>query len=174
VDFNTLGADFFVPGLNCRENCAGHKLFDPSASSTVVDLDKTFEIGYPDGSNFTRVFYNETVHVSGIPAVSETIGVAIAYPSSRAIDEFPPDGSLGLAFQFIAYNEAPPVLQTMYDHGQLDQPVFALKLAKNGSELSIGGVNPALYTGSITYTPVTTPVSRTLLILSNFSYILLT
>jgi Eukaryotic aspartyl protease len=56
-------------------------------------------------------------------------------------------------FQSISAYGKPPVLRTMIAQGQLNHPVFTFKLAQNenGSELSIGGVNPALYIGEFTY-----------------------
>ena len=65
---------------------------------------------------------------------------------------------MGMAFQEISAFHARPVIQTLVSEGQLSDPVFAFKLASSGSELRIGGVNTALYTGSITYTPVTQQV----------------
>jgi Eukaryotic aspartyl protease len=158
VNFETAISDIIVPGLNCTTKyCAGHKPFNTSASSTAVDLKETFDI--PD--ELTRgEQYNETVYIAGIHADSQAIGVADAYSYEYDIDMFPADGLLGMAFQSISTHGKPPVLQTMISQGQLDHPVFAFKLAQNGSELSVGGVNPALYTGDFTYAPVTTEVSR--------------
>lgn len=65
---------------------------------------------------------------------------------------------MGMAFSSLSISGANPVIQTLIAQGQLPEPVFAFKLASAGSELSIGSVDTSLYTGSITYTPVTVQV----------------
>jgi cathepsin D len=160
VDFDTGSSDLFVPSISCTQNCANHKLFDPTTSSTAVDLGRTFSLSYGDGSSVSGEQYNETVYLANLPAVSQAIGVADAYSTGFATPRFPADGLLGMGFQSISDYQAPPVFQSLYAQGQLDQPVFAFKLATTGSELSIGAINHALHTGAITYTPVTQAVSR--------------
>ena len=61
-----------------------------------------------------------------------------------------------MAFQSLSEYNAPPLFQTLMDQGQVENAVFAFKLATTGSELNLGGINPSAYTGNITYTPVTT------------------
>lgn len=65
---------------------------------------------------------------------------------------------MGMAFAGISVFPANSVVQTLVAEGQLADPVFAFKLASSGSELRIGSVNTAFYTGSFTYTPVTQQV----------------
>jgi cathepsin D len=62
---------------------------------------------------------------------------------------------MGMGFQSLSVYNAPPVFQTLVSQGQATNGVFAFKLAESGSELTIGGLNSALYTGAPTYTPVT-------------------
>lgn len=62
---------------------------------------------------------------------------------------------MGMGFQSISDYNAPPVFQTLVSEGQTTSGVFAFKLASSGSELTIGGLNSALYTGTPAYTPVT-------------------
>jgi cathepsin D len=161
VNFETASSDILVPGLSCTtQYCTGHKLFNTSASSTAVDLKEPFNISTALGPISGELF-NETVYIAGIHADSQTIGVADTYTILYDIDTFLADGLLGMGFPSISAYSKRPVLQTMIAQGQLDYPVFAFKLAPRGnvSELSIGDVNHALYTGEFTYTPVTTEVS---------------
>ena len=65
---------------------------------------------------------------------------------------------MGMGFESISVFQANPVIQTLIAEGQFSDHVFAFKLASSGSELRIGGVNTAFYTGSFTYTPVTLQV----------------
>ena len=69
-------------------------------------------------------------------------------------DVFPADGVMGMGFKSISNNEANPVFQTLVETRKTSSGVFAFKLASSGSELTIGGLNPDLYSGSPTYTPV--------------------
>jgi cathepsin D len=61
----------------------------------------------------------------------------------------------GMGFQSISDLDAPPVFQTLVSEGQTSSPVFAFKLAKPGSQLSIGGLNSSVYSDTPTYTGVT-------------------
>ena len=77
-----------------------------------------------------------------------------------AVNNFPPDGLLGMGFKFISSYGENSVFENLVEQGQTDAPVFSFKLASSGSsELFLGGANDALYTGSFTYTPVTNAVS---------------
>jgi hypothetical protein len=69
-------------------------------------------------------------------------------------DEFPADGIMGMGFKRISNNEANPVFQNLVETHQTSG-VFAFKLASTGSELTLGGLNSDLYSGTPTYTPVT-------------------
>jgi cathepsin D len=60
-----------------------------------------------------------------------------------------------MAFQSISDYGAKPVFQTLIASGATTDPVFAFKLAKSGAELTLGGLNSQLYTGNLTYVPVT-------------------
>ncbi len=48
VDFDTGSSDLFVPSIYCNSSCSGYKVYDPSASSTSRNLNKTFELYYGD------------------------------------------------------------------------------------------------------------------------------
>jgi hypothetical protein len=86
------------------------------------------------------------------------LGAASQYSSGFEIANFAPDGLLGMAFEDISEFQANPLIQTLVAEGAISDPIFAFKLASSGSELRIGGVNSALYTGSFTYAPVTEQV----------------
>jgi cathepsin D len=73
-------------------------------------------------------------------------------------DGFPADGLLGMGFQPLSRYNAPPLFQTLISEGVVTSPVFSFKFATSGSELFIGGTNNALYTGNITWIPLTIQV----------------
>jgi len=75
-------------------------------------------------------------------------------------DEFAPDGLMGMAFESISVFHASPPFQTLISEGVVTSPIFGLKLATSGSELSLGGVNDALFTGGFTWVPLSVEVCR--------------
>ncbi|KAF9164281.1 hypothetical protein DFQ26_001626 [Actinomortierella ambigua] len=153
VIVDTGSPDLFIPGPSCT-TCAGHKTYDHQKSETAVELDQKFEIEFDDDSKVQGDAYLETVTIGEFKAENQTIGVATQYSTTMAPDQFPADGLLGLAFESLSTLKASPLVQTLFSQGQLDEPVFSLKLASEKSELFLGGANGDLFTGEITYTPV--------------------
>ncbi|EIN07945.1 acid protease [Punctularia strigosozonata HHB-11173 SS5] len=155
VDFDTGSSDLFLAGPSCGQTCSGHKVYDPSHSSTARDLHKTYKLSYGDGSSVSGEQYTDSVSITGLQATAQTLGASTQYSSGFQSPRFPADGLLGMGFQSISVYSAPPLFQTLVSQRQTSDSVFAFKLAQSGSELTIGGVNNALYTGSFTYVPVT-------------------
>jgi hypothetical protein len=62
VLFDTGSGDILLPGSNCTENCAGHTLYNASASSTSNDLHTNFTFSFgtgvsvSEGEGFTDTF----------------------------------------------------------------------------------------------------------------------
>ncbi|KAF9219397.1 Asp-domain-containing protein [Gyrodon lividus] len=148
-------SDLFLPGPNCGVNCAGHNIYDPSLSESSVGLEKTFMIRFEDGDTVFGEQYNDTVTVSDFMAPDQTLGVALQYSLGLAPTRFPPDGVMGMAFQPVSRYPANPVFQTLVATGQMDEPVFSFSFKAASPELYLGGINPTMYTGDISYTPVT-------------------
>lgn len=67
------------------------------------------------------------------------------------------DGIMGLAFQTISVDHVVPPFYNMVSEGLVDEPVFAFYLNRHGEdgELTVGGTDPAHYTGAISYVPLT-------------------
>jgi cathepsin D len=154
VDFDTGSSDLFLPGKNCDSTCSGHTPYDSSASSTSKDLGTTFSLSYGDGSTVTGEQFTDTVTIAGLTATNQTLGSANQYSSGFNSSNFPADGLMGMGFQSISVYNAPPVFQNLVAEGQTGSPVFAMKLTSSGAELSLGGLSSGLYTGDITYVPV--------------------
>ncbi|KAH9984826.1 aspartic peptidase domain-containing protein [Russula vinacea] len=139
VVFDTGSSDLFVPSTKCDSTCLGHTLYDPSSSSTSNDLEKTFSLGYLDGSTVNGVEYTDDVAIAGVVAKSQTLGAATQYSTGFGKANFPPDGLMGMGFPSISVYQASPVFQTLISEGKLASPVFGIKLASSGSELFLGG-----------------------------------
>jgi cathepsin D len=152
-------------------------VYNPSASSTSIDLGMTFSIEFGDGSTVSGEQFIDTVGIAGltvsiyiyhiiiishgpgfVQATTQTLGDASTYSSGFNIDQFPSDGLMGMAFPEISEFNAPPVFQTLVAEGQTTQPVFGVKLATNGSELFLGGVHTSLFSGAFTFINVTQEV----------------
>lgn len=76
-----------------------------------------------------------------------------------SLDNFPPDGLMGLAFQSISVFNKPPFIDTLVQQGVVAASQFAFRLADAGSELFLGGADDRLYTGSISWNTVVREVS---------------
>lgn len=66
--FDTGSSDTFLPSKSCNSSCDGHKRYDPTASKTAVDLNKTFELGFGGSTDATLSGeqYNDTVSIAGL------------------------------------------------------------------------------------------------------------
>ena len=64
--FDTGSSDLFIPSTACGESCNGHKLYNPSASSTSKDLEKEFALTYRDGSEVNGEQYTDVVAIAGL------------------------------------------------------------------------------------------------------------
>ncbi|PVF94542.1 acid protease [Serendipita vermifera] len=118
-------------------------------------LNKPFSLKYGDGSTVSGKQFTDTVEIAGLKATKQTLGAATQYSSGFESSNFPADGLMGMGFQSISEYNAPPVFQSLVSAGQTSDPVFAMKLTEQGSELTLGGLADNLYTGDITYVPVT-------------------
>lgn len=65
VDFDTGSADLVLPTPACGSSCDGHTRYNPTTSSSSVDLGKTFKLAYRDGSNVIGTQYADNVYVGG-------------------------------------------------------------------------------------------------------------
>ena len=155
MDFDSGSADLFLPAKDCDSSCQGHVPYEAAASSTSKALGKTFSLSYGDGSTVSGKQFTETVSIAGLTATKQTIGAASKYSDGFTSANFPADGLMGMGFQSISEYNAPPLFQSLVSAGQTSDPVFAMKLTTEGSELTVGGLNSALYTGEFTYVPVT-------------------
>ncbi|KAH7912656.1 aspartic peptidase domain-containing protein [Hygrophoropsis aurantiaca] len=155
VDFDTGSSDLFLPGSKCGASCDGHTRYNPDSSATAQDVGKTFSLAYGDGSTVSGEQFRDTVTISGLTATDQTLGAASNYSTGFAISQFPADGLMGMAFQSISEYNASTVFDTLVSQGAVDEPVFAFKLAQNGSELYLGGTDSSLFKGDFTYVPVT-------------------
>ncbi|KAG8692026.1 Type I transmembrane sorting receptor [Ceratobasidium sp. 395] len=154
IDFDTGSADLWVPNLACpTEGCKSHKTFDVSKSSTVKPQSGNFSISYGDGSSSSGPIFTDTVSMAGLTVPEQFFSAVTEESDSFAKD--PSDGLMGLAFSSISNLNQSTFFENLKPAGAIKEAVFAFKLASNGSELFLGGTNPSLFTGDITFSPLT-------------------
>ncbi|KAG8746040.1 Type I transmembrane sorting receptor [Ceratobasidium sp. 414] len=154
VDFDTGSADLWVPSSTCTTGgCKGHKTFDLSKSSTVKPQSGKFSISYGDGSTSSGPIFTDTVTVAGLTANDQFFSAVTAESDSFAQD--PSDGLMGLAFSSISEMGKPTFIENLKSAGAIKSSTFAFKLSTSGAELFIGGTNSELFTGDITFSPLT-------------------
>lgn len=166
VIFDTGSANLWVAGSDCDDSCGRHPEYNSDESSTYQANGTLFEIVYGSGA-CTGNLSTDTLTWAGMQLPEQTFaevtdasGMGIAYK----IGHF--DGILGLAFDEIAVCDYPYVddcvptpFHRSIELGMLDEPVFSFflgdmkKVGKYGydGELTIGGTDPAYYTGDITW-----------------------
>ncbi|KAF9219090.1 acid protease [Gyrodon lividus] len=154
VEFDTGSSDLVFPGAGCDESCDGHEIYDPELSETSSDMEEDFINQYGNDDHALGRQYTDTVSINGLAAIDQTLGAASHYSDGFELDNFFPDGLMGMAFQSISAFNQSPLFQTLVIQGQTDEPVFAFSLAAPGPELYIGGTNPNMYTGDFTYAQV--------------------
>ena len=157
MDFDTGSSDFFLPDVSCTSNCDGHKLYNPNSSSTATNVGKTFTITFGDGTSVSGNQYTDTVGMANgnLSATTQHVGAATVYSDGFNISSFSPDGLMGMGFEQISTFPANPVFQTLVNQNAVSEPMFSFKITAGDSELFLGGMNNAKFTGSVTSVNVT-------------------
>jgi hypothetical protein len=153
VIYDTGSSNLWVP----NKKFGTHAVYDHSKSSTYVENGTVFDIRYGSGP-VSGMTSQDSVSVGGLVSakqlfaeVNVTKGLGPAY----SIGKF--DGILGLGWGSISVNSMPTVFSNIVASGALDKPLFAFYLQKKAgllqkkSELLLGGIDSAHYTGSIEY-----------------------
>lgn len=68
MSFDTGSSDLFLPDISCDAACKGHKLYDPSQSSTAQHFGSRVNVGYggsADTSSVSAQLYADTVTLAG-------------------------------------------------------------------------------------------------------------
>ncbi|KAI0690302.1 aspartic peptidase domain-containing protein [Cytidiella melzeri] len=142
----------------------GTPLFDPSRSSSFINLNTSFAISYGSGSA-GGFLGSDVVQFSGFEVQNQVFGVVSEITTNLLAS--PISGVLGLAFQSIATSGATPFWQSLVDQeGALNEPVMAFHLTRfindsyvrsvePGGSFSLGALDHTLFTGAIDYQNIT-------------------
>lgn len=150
VVFDTGSSDILLPSASCNSTCDGHSRYDPSQSTTSVNLNQTFSLTYGDGSSAVGELYSDDVLIGGYEAVNQTLGAAVTYSANFQAPTFNSDGLLGLGFPQISVYGQPPVFQTLISDGAVPESLFGITLSSvsGKSELMIGATDTEMYNQS--------------------------
>ncbi|ALC48631.1 CG33128 [Drosophila busckii] len=158
VLFDSGSSNLWVPSNQCPSDaCQTHNQYDSSASSSYVANGQSFSIQYGTGS-LTGILAEDTVDVNGLTIASQTFAEATNEPGTN-FNNANFDGILGMAFEQIAVDGVAPPFYNMVNQALVDNPVFSFYLARAGSsqeggELIFGGSDASLYSGALTYVPI--------------------
>ncbi|XP_030384273.1 LOW QUALITY PROTEIN: lysosomal aspartic protease-like [Scaptodrosophila lebanonensis] len=161
VLFDSGSSNLWVPSSHCwifDVACQKHNKYDHDKSSTYVKNGETINISYGSGS-MGGFLSQDTVSVAGLDIVDQVFAEAQSEASSFIDANF--DGLFGMAYQQLAEDDVVPPFYNIVSQKLVDQSVFSFYMTRAGSatdggELILGGIDDTLYTGEITYTPVTT------------------
>eukprot|EP00823_Brevimastigomonas_motovehiculus_P007894 TRINITY_DN708_c0_g1_i1.p1 TRINITY_DN708_c0_g1~~TRINITY_DN708_c0_g1_i1.p1 ORF type:complete len:381 (-),score=86.73 TRINITY_DN708_c0_g1_i1:280-1422(-) len=154
VIYDTGSSNLWVPSIKCLL-CFMHRRYDSKKSSTYKANGTEFEIKYGSGS--MKGFLSEdTVTMGSIAVPHQFFGEAISEGSAPMyLGRF--DGISGLAFKSISVKGVTPPFINAVEQGLVD-PIFSFYLCDGDgcttSELLLGGINPAKYTGAINWIPL--------------------
>jgi len=163
VLFDTGSSNLWVPSSKCpiwQLSCDLHTKYYSAQSRTYKANGTSFSIQY--GSGAAEGFIsNDQVNIGGSLIKGQDFAEITAEPGIAFLAAgF--DGVLGLDFDSISVDHVTPVWYNMMTQGLVSQPVFAFWLNRDmnakpgqGGELVLGGVDPNHYSGTFTYTPIT-------------------
>ncbi|XP_015450879.1 gastricsin-like [Pteropus alecto] len=123
VLFDMGSSYLWVPSIYCHSQArSNHNRFSPSLSSTFRNSRQIYTLSYGSGSPSVVLGY-DTMTVQNIVVNNQEFGPSENEPSTPFYyPDF--DGILGMACPNVAVGNAPAVMQTMLQQGQLIQPIF--------------------------------------------------
>ncbi|XP_034099306.1 lysosomal aspartic protease [Drosophila albomicans] len=166
VLFDTASSNLWVPSVKCpTNNCTNMERYNSSLSSSYQANGTAFEIQYASHNNQPTILEGflstDTVTIAGLAIKGQTFAEITALPSgvfSRA--NF--DGIFGLGFQEISIDDVTPPMYKLVEQDLITQPTFSIYLNRNntgtidpsGGKLLLGPSDPTLYSGCLTYVPL--------------------
>ncbi|KIJ58538.1 hypothetical protein HYDPIDRAFT_102436, partial [Hydnomerulius pinastri MD-312] len=136
------------------------KPYNPT--STSQDTGNTIQVSYGSGS-FSGEEYLDTVTLtSGLTINQQSIGVASQAQSLTGVDGILGVGPTDLTEGTVANtDEVPTVTDNLYAQGTISEEVLGIYFvpaseSNSGGELTFGGYDSSVITGSVNYVPLTT------------------
>ncbi|XP_061085073.1 nothepsin [Conger conger] len=160
VVFDTGSTDLWIPSSYCiSEACLMHHRFKAFKSTTYSHDGRVFSIYYGSG-HLLGVMAKDTLKVGNMSVVNQEFGESVYEPGFVfVIVRF--DGILGLGYPSLSEEMGTPVFDNLVAQKLVEKPMFSFYLSRKENtmepqaQLLLGGVDPALYTGPLTWVPVT-------------------
>lgn len=167
VLIDTGSANLWVLSSKCPDSvapCANRIKYNSSASTTYRAINTAFNIAYGSNSEEGPIALSgfqsqDTVNFAGY-SIKNQIFAEITNAPETAFLKSQLDGILGLGFASIAINSITPPFYNLMAQGLVNRSVFSIYLNRNGTnainggELILGGSDSDLYSGCLTYVPV--------------------
>ncbi|XP_061869652.1 pepsin B-like [Colius striatus] len=159
VLFDTGSSNLWVPSTYCQtQACSNHASFNPSQSSTFINNGQSYTLSYGSGALTVLLGY-DTLTIQSIVVTNQEFGLSESEPTQPFYyADF--DGIMGMAYPSLAVGGTATALQGMLQQNQLSEPIFSFYFSRHptysyGGELILGGVDTQLFSGQITWAPVT-------------------
>lgn len=112
-----------------------------------------FYLRYADGSSASGALVQSDVELGNLSANVKYGGILSA---TRGFETAEVDGIFGMAYKSLACNPTCvlPFFDVLLRDKHVDQNMFSICTGRGGGTLTLGGVNPALYTGKIQWAPM--------------------
>lgn len=155
VVLDTGSSDLWFVGANaeCYNGCTNLGSYDPSTSTTSVDLGETFLIEYGDHSTSLGYYYTDSVSVGG--ANVHTVQFAVANQTSV------PSGILGIGLiTGEAIQPYPNFPVALVNQGLISKNFYSIYLngpSATTGEIIFGGTDSSKYSGSLIAVPIVNP-----------------
>ncbi|KAM7351882.1 lysosomal aspartic protease-like [Cochliomyia hominivorax] len=160
VLFDTGSSNLWIPSSSCPKNdtaCQQHNRYNHNKSKTYEPINMPISIKYGTGS-MGGFLSQDYVTLEGLTIKNQIFAEAVAEPGTSFTNvNF--DGIFGMAYQSLAADNVMPPFYNMFLQGLVDAGVFSFYLKRNGTavdggELILGGVDPNMFLGTLTYVPV--------------------
>ncbi|KAL2128720.1 hypothetical protein VTI74DRAFT_8722 [Chaetomium olivicolor] len=156
---DTGAANSWIMGSECQSDaCKIHNTFDPASSKTWRTDKKPFKITYGSG-DLTGIVGQDTTTFAGLTL---DLSFGLANYTHDDFKHFAFDGILGLA---MGASVTGTFLQILKAKKLVNSLVVGMSLNRdsdgaNNGQVTFGGVDPAKYTGEISYTKVESPAKE--------------
>ncbi|KAH8298145.1 hypothetical protein KR018_008737 [Drosophila ironensis] len=161
---DTASANLWVPSSNCTEEvCLQHNRYNSSSCKSYVANGTDFSIQYAtrvDQEVILEGFLStDTLQMAGLTVKNQTFAEITSLPEA-VFNRSQFDGILGFGLKELAIGGVVPPFYNMIAQGLVEEPIIGLYLNRNASDPSnggkvlLGGSDPTLYSGCLTYVPL--------------------
>jgi len=154
VIYDTGSSNLWVPSKGCTNCKPKSPSYDSTASSSFKKDGQPFALQYGTGS-CNGFISQDSVSMGGLTISDFKFG-EVTTEAKDVFGEAPFDGILGMGVPKAAVDKVPMPMDQLVAQGKVQHNIFAFYLSsggKSGSTLSLGGTDPAFYTGDFTYVP---------------------